>query len=188
VPVNASAEVTIGKSAPDFTLPGSDGASHSLSEYRGKFVVLEWLNAECPYVRKHYESGNMQALQKKYTDTGVIWLAVNSSAPGKQGHLTAELANEFVAAKKASPSTILLDPDGRVGKLMGASATPHMFVISPTGNVIYAGAIDDNDSTRLSSIEGATNYVASALDEGMSGKRVTIASTQAYGCSIKYAT
>jgi hypothetical protein len=118
----------------------------------------------------------------------VAWLSVNSSAIGKQGHLTQETAKEFIADKKASPTSILLDPEGRVGKLLGASATPHMFVINPSGNLIYAGAIDDNDSTRLSSIEGANNYVARALDEAMSGSAVTVASTQAYGCSVKYAT
>jgi peroxiredoxin len=185
---SAFAEVTVGKAAPNFSLPGSDGAEHSLSDFKGKFVVLEWLNPECPYVRKHYESGNMQALQKKYTEKGVVWLSVNSSAIGKQGHLTQETAKEFIADKKASPTSILLDPEGRVGKLLGASATPHMFVINPSGNLIYAGAIDDNDSTRLSSIEGANNYVARALDEAMSGSAVTVASTQAYGCSVKYAT
>jgi peroxiredoxin len=183
----AQAEVTIGKLAPAFSLPGADGKQYSLEDLRGKFVVLEWLNYDCPYVRKHYESKNIQTLQRTYGEKGVMWFAVNSSAPGKQGHLTAESALRLASEKGAAATTTLLDPSGDVGKLYGARTTPHMYVINPEGIVVYAGAIDDNDSTRLSSVEGAKNYVATALDEAMAGKKVSTTSTSPYGCSVKYA-
>jgi peroxiredoxin len=185
--VNAQAEVTVGKPAPAFTLTGADGASYSLAELKGKFVVLEWLNYECPYVVKHYDSKNMQQLQQTYTSKGVKWFAVNSSAEGKQGHLTPEQALALAKEKGAAATATLLDHSGEVGRLYGAKTTPHMFVINPEGTLIYAGAIDDNDSTRLSSVEGAKNYVAAALDEAMAGKPVSVASSRPYGCSVKYA-
>lgn len=173
--------------APDFTLVDSYGTVHKLSDYNGKFVVLEWLNHGCPFVRKHYNSGNMQSLQKKYTAKGVIWLSIISSAPGKQGHCTPEEANEMTAVKNASPTAVLLDGQGVVGKLYGARTTPHMFVIDPERNFIYSGAIDDRPTTDVDDISGATNYVANALDEAMSGKPVTVAAKQPYGCPVKYA-
>lgn len=183
---SARAEVTIGKPAPDFILQGANGQQYSLEAQRGKFVVLEWFNYDCPYVRKHYESKNMQALQKRYTEKSVVWFSVNSSAEGKQGHLNPDEAIRLASEKGAAATATLLDPAGTVGRAYGAKTTPHMFVINPEGIVIYAGAIDDNDSTRLSSIEGAKNYVAAALDEAMAGRKVTTASSQPYGCSVKY--
>jgi len=182
LPTNAPAS-----SAPDFTLTDSHGRAHKLSEYKGKFVVLEWLNHGCPFVKKHYRSGNMQSLQKKYIDKGVIWLSIISSAPGKQGHCTPDEANEVTAEKKASPTAVLLDENGEVGKLYGARTTPHMFVIDPKGTIVYNGAIDDRPTTDVEDISGATNYVARALDEAMGGKPVSISAKQPYGCSVKYA-
>jgi peroxiredoxin len=177
---------TVGTAAPLFTLVDSEGKTHDLSEYRGKYVVLEWLNHGCPFVLKHYSSGNMQRLQKKYTGQGVVWLSIISSAPGKQGYSTPEEANEAVKEKDASPTAVLFDSDGTVGRTYGARTTPHMFVVDPEGTLIYNGAIDDRKSTNVADIEGAKNYVATALDEAMSGRPVTVATSQPYGCSVKY--
>jgi len=184
----ANAQAKIGALAPDFTLSDSKGVSHSLAQSKGKFVVLEWLNPECPFVKKHYDSLNMQKLQKTYTDKGVVWYSIDSSGEGRSGHLTPELANKMMQERGAVPTAILLDNAGSVGKSYGARATPHMFVISPEGLLIYSGAIDDNDSTRLASVEGAKNYVVAALDQAMASKPVEQPSTEPYGCSIKYAT
>jgi peroxiredoxin len=178
----------VGKAAPDFALSDSNGKKHSLSDLKGKFVVLEWFNPGCPFVKKHYSSNNMQELQKKYTEKGVVWLTISSSAEGKQGHLTPELANQEIKEKKANMTALLLDHDGKVGQAYGAKTTPHMFVIDPKGTLIYGGAIDDNDSADPEVIKTSKNYVAAALDEAMSGKPVQVASTDSYGCSIKYAT
>ena len=177
-----------GKAAPGFTLNDSNGKSHSLSDLKGKFVVLEWINPGCPFVKKHYESNNMQELQKKYTDKGVVWLTVNSSAAGKQGHLTAEDANKEIKAKNAHMTALLLDHDGKVGKAYNAKTTPHMYVINAEGVLVYAGAIDDNNSSDKEDAKTAKNYVAAALDQAMAGKPVETASTDAYGCGIKYAS
>ncbi|MDB5105182.1 MAG: Peroxiredoxin [Fibrobacteres bacterium] len=175
-----------GASAPDFTLPDAAGKNHSLSQYRGKWVVLEWVNYDCPFVKKHYGSGNMQKLQKASRDKGAVWLSINSSAPGKQGHFEgAELAKRM-AEGKAQPDAYLLDPDGKVGMEYKAKTTPTMFVINPEGKVVYAGAIDDKASTDQEDIATAKNYVQAALDAGMAGKTVETASTQSYGCGVKY--
>lgn len=176
----------IGKPAPSFTGKGSDGKDYNLSDYRGKYVVLEWLNHGCPYVAKHYDSGNMQGLQKKYTEKETIWLSVISSAPGKQGYSTPEEANADVKKHNASPTAVILDPEGKIGRAYDAKTTPHMFVINPKGDLIYAGAIDSKRSTDQKDIPKSVNYVSQALDEAMAGKPVTTASTQAYGCSVKY--
>ena len=176
----------VGKAAPDFTLVDSNGQSHTLSSYKGKHVVLEWVNFGCPFVNKHYGSGNMQRLQKAYTGKGVVWLSVNSSAQGKQGfHAPAEL-NALLKEKGAAPSAYLIDTDGKVGHLYGARTTPHMFVVDPKGTLLYAGGIDDRPSTDQADIEGATNYVAAALDQALAGKAVTVATSKPYGCSVKY--
>jgi hypothetical protein len=148
--------------------------------------VLEWLNHGCPFVKKHYSSGNMQSLQKKYGEKGVVWLSVVSSAPGKQGYNLPDDANALSTEMKAAPAAVLLDPTGEVGKLYDARTTPHMFVINPEGVIIYNGAIDDKRSTDVEDISTSKNYVAAALDEAMSGKPVTVAATQPYGCSVKY--
>lgn len=180
------AEVETGSAAPAFTLAGMDGKEYSLSDFEGKYVVLEWLNHECPFVVKHYKAGNMQALQKEYTEKGVIWLSINSSAEGKQGHLTAETAKAITEEKEAAPTNVLFDHDGTVGKEYGAKTTPHMYVIDPEGTLIYQGAIDSIKSTDSDDIAEATNYVKQALDSAMAGEAVPEATTQPYGCSVKY--
>jgi len=175
-----------GKPAPDFTLPDVHGTNWTLSAQKGKFVVLEWINLGCPFVKKHYGSGNMQALQKEYTEKGVIWFSICSSAPGKQGHFAPADWPALIAEQKAVPTAVLLDPDGKVGRLYGAKTTPHMYVINPEGMLIYAGAIDDNPSADPTTIPGARNYVREALDAAMAGEPVKMSATQPYGCSVKY--
>lgn len=179
---------TVGKAAPDFTLPDASGKSRKLSDWKGKFVVLEWFNHGCPFVKKHYESGNMQKLQKEYTKKGVVWLAINSSAKGKQGNASGPDHKKKFKELKSAPSAVLLDEDGKVGHLYGAKTTPHMFVIDSKGVLVYAGAIDDKPSPDQNEIKEATNYVKAALDAAMSGKQITMAATKAYGCSVKYST
>lgn len=181
-----AAETPVGKQAPDFSLPDSTGKTHSLSDYKGKIIVLEWLNHGCPYVKKHYNSGNMQKLQKTYAAKGVIWFSIISSAPGKQGYQTPEEATETVKQKNAAPKAVLLDPEGTVGKLYGAKTTPHMFIIDSDGILVYNGGIDDIRSTNIDDIAKAKNYVHIALDELLAGKEVTVKTSQPYGCSVKY--
>lgn len=175
-----------GDAAPNFTATDSNGRTQTLSEYRSKFVVLEWTNSGCPFTMKHYESGNMQKLQKEWTSKGVVWLTVLSSAPGKQGYKTAAEENAYVKEKGASPTAVLMDPSGSLGHLYGAKTTPHIFIIDPNGKLIYNGAIDDRPTTDEEDIAGAKNYVSAALSEAMGGKPVVTASTQPYGCSVKY--
>jgi peroxiredoxin len=175
----------VGAAAPAFSSVDTYGKSHSLQQYKGKWVVLEWLNHDCPYVRKHY-SGAMQALQKKWTGKGVVWLSVVSSAPGKQGHFTNAEANERTKEKGASPTAVLVDESGTVGRLYGARTTPHMFVIDPQGKIVYMGGIDDKPTSRVSDLEGANPLVDAALTQATAGKPVAIASSQPYGCSVKY--
>jgi peroxiredoxin len=182
----AAAEAVVGESAPDFTLPDSNGANHTLSDYAGKIVVLEWLNHGCPFVQKHYNSGNMQRLQRTAEEKGVIWFSIISSAPGKQGYCTPEQANEIAREKNASPAAVLLDPDGTVGKMYGAKTTPHMFIIDKEGVLVYNGGIDDIRSTNVDDIAKAKNYVQMALDELLEGKEVSVNTSQPYGCSVKY--
>jgi peroxiredoxin len=181
------------KPAPDFTAQGSDGKTYKLSDLKGQHVVLEWWNKDCPYVRKHYDSGNMQALQQQYAKADdkkekpkVLWLTVLSSAPGKQGHVSAAEANRLMADAKASPTTVLLDPKGDVGRAYEAKTTPHMFVIDPKGTLVYMGAIDDKPRTDKAEIATAKNYVREALDASLAGKRIEVASSKPYGCSVKY--
>jgi peroxiredoxin len=176
----------VGSTAPAFSATDSKGAGRSLSDYKGKYVVLEWFNPECPFVKKHYGSGNMQKLQEEFTKKGVVWLSIDSSAPGKEGNLSAEQANKTMADWKAHSTALLLDPEGKVGQLYGAKNTPHMFVINPEGKIIYEGAIDSKASPDPDDIPTSTNYVRVALDESMSGKAVTTPSSRPYGCSIKY--
>ncbi|MBE2179354.1 MAG: thioredoxin family protein [Chthoniobacterales bacterium] len=182
----AFAEPQVGQPAPAFTLTDSDGNPHNLSDFQGKVVVLEWLNHGCPFVVKHYESGNMQKLQKDYTGKGVVWLSVVSSAPGKQGHMSPEDTNKTKTEKGSAATAILIDEDGTVGKLYNAQVTPEMFIINSDGVLVYAGAIDDRKSTDTADIAGAKNYVAQALDEVLAGKPVSEATSKAYGCSVKY--
>ncbi len=176
----------VGKPAPDFTLKDIKGAEQSLAAAKGKFVVLEWTNYDCPFVLKHYETDNMQTLQKAYAEKGVVWLTICSSAAGKQGNLTAEQWEARTKQYKAAPTALLLDADGKVGKLYGAKNTPQMVVINPEGNVIYAGAIDNQPGLDRTIMKDAVNYVKQALDAAMDGKAVEVATTAPYGCSVKY--
>lgn len=176
-----------GEPAPAFTVTDTKGKSHSLADYRGKWVVLEWFNHGCPYTKKHYKSDNMQALQREYTAKGVVWIAVVSSAPGKQGyHDSAAEADQEMAERKAAPSLIVRDTAGVLGRLYGARNTPQMFVIDPEGVLRYAGAIDDKNSSRPKDVETAKNYVRAALDAGLSGQPIAVNTTQPYGCDVKY--
>ncbi len=177
----------IGEPAPDFTLKCSNGNDVSLSDFEGKFVVLEWVNHGCPFVRKFYSVGEMQRLQKEYAEKDVIWLTMNSSASGQQGHMTPEQANQSIKDMDAHPTAILLDHDGVVGKSYDARVTPHMYVIDPEGILIYNGAIDSNPSARSADIEAAENYVVSALTAAMNGEEVANPRTRPYGCTVKYA-
>jgi len=183
----ATASPAIGQPAPEFRLPDSNGAEHDLTAYRGSYVVLEWTNHECPFVRKHYGSGNMQKLQKESTAQNIVWLSIISSAPGEQGYVTPEEANALTRDRDASPTAVLMDPEGTVGKLYAARTTPHMYIIDPEGRLIYMGGIDDKPSTRLSDVDTAKNYVRVALAQATSGKPVSEAVTRPYGCSVKYA-
>jgi len=185
-PAPARAAAEIGARAPAFSVAGSDGQTHALSQYEGKYVVLEWLNHGCPYVRKHYDTGNMQALQKEMTGEGVVWLSVISSAPGQQGHSSTEKANADAKANDAHPSAILLDDNGEVGRLYEAKTTPDMFVIDPTGKLIYKGAIDDKPTFDKASVEDAKNYVRQAIAQSKAGEPVSAPVTTPYGCSVKY--
>jgi peroxiredoxin len=185
--VSFADELKVGSAAPAFTLKDSTGKEHSLSDYKGKFVVLEWFNEGCPFVKKHYTSGNMQKLQAEYTGKDVVWLSINSSAPGEQGHMTAESAPKTISDWKIKATTILFDHDGKVGKMYGAKTTPHMYVIDKEGKLVYQGAIDSKPTANAADVDGAENYVKVALDSTMAGKPVANASTKPYGCSVKYA-
>ena len=176
----------IGSNAPDFSLPDANGKTHSLSQYKGKYVVLEWFNPECPFVKKHYGSNNMQNLQKEFTDKGVVWLTINSNAPGTEGNLTAEGAQKIAASWKTHETALLLDPEGKAGRAYGAKNTPNMVVINPDGKVIYHGAIDSKATPNPSDIPESTNYVKAALDQSLAGKSVATPETKPYGCSVKY--
>jgi peroxiredoxin len=186
VPHLAKSAVKVGQPAPDFTGTASNGRTYHLADYQGKYVVLEWHNNGCPYTRKHYESGNMQKLQKQWTAQGVIWFTVISSAPGKQGYIEANDENKYMTAMAASPTAALLDPSGDIGHLYDAKTTPQMIVINPNGVVIYDGAIDNRPTDEVKDIPGATNYVNLALTQAISGRSVQTAATRPYGCSVKY--
>jgi peroxiredoxin len=176
----------VGKPAPDFTLADLSGQQHELADYKGKYVVLEWVNFGCPFVRKHYGSQNMQTLQKEFADKDVVWLSICSSAPGKQGNETPEAAKKGISKFGWAASAYLVDADGKVGKLYNAKTTPEMFVIDPKGTLIYAGAIDDKPTPDPSTVKGSNNFVKAALTEASSGKAVSVPSTKPYGCSVKY--
>jgi peroxiredoxin len=176
----------VGTTAPDFSLTDSKGKTQSVSQYKGKYVVLEWFNPECPFVKKHYGSGNMQKLQEEFTAKGVVWLSIDSSAPGLEGNLTAEQANAKMTEWKTKQTALVLDPDGKAGRSYGAKNTPHMFVINPEGKIVYEGAIDSKASPNPADIPNSTNYVKVALEESLAGKTVTNANTKPYGCSVKY--
>lgn len=183
---NTSALATIGQPAPNFTLEGNDGKQHSLADYKGKFVVLEWTNPLCPFVHKFYDSGAMQNLQKEETAKGVVWLRINSSAAGHEGAQTVSDLASYVESNHVAATASLIDPNGKVGHLYGARTTPQMFVINAEGKLVYAGGIDDKPSPDAADIPKAKNYVTAALDETMAGKPVSTPTARPYGCSVKY--
>ena len=178
--------VDIGKLAPAFSLPSASGKTITSTQFKDKVVVLEWLNHGCPFVRKHYDSNNMQALQKKYKSQGIVWLSIISSAPGKQGHVTAKAAADEAKKYNSEASEILIDEDGTVGRAFEAKVTPHMYVIGKDGRIFYQGAIDSIASADKDDVAKAENYVAQALDATIKGEKIKIASTKAYGCGVKY--
>ncbi len=177
-----------GKPAPDFRAMDVNGKPVTLSDFRGKTVVLEWTNHECPFVQKHYNSGNMQGLQKQAAGEGIVWLTLLSSAPGTQGHVSATEAKQLNAERNAAPGNVLFDADGKIGRMYGAQTTPHMYVIDPKGVLTYIGAIDDKPSANPADVKGARNYVREALAAVKAGKPMDPALTRAYGCSIKYSS
>src|SRR5213595_4112214 len=176
----------VGSTAPDFSLTDAKGEAHSLSQYKGKYVVLEWFNPACPFVKKHYGSGNMQKLQQEYTGKGVVWLTIDSNAPGSEGNLTADAASKVMTGWKTRQTALLLDPEGKAGRAYGAKNTPNMVVINPEGKIVYEGAIDSKATPNPADIPNSTNYVKVALDESLAGKPVTTSTTKPYGCSVKY--
>lgn len=182
----ASAETVIGKAAPNFHLKDVNGRTVSLSDFRGKTVVLEWNNPECPFVKKHYGSGNMQKTQAAATGAGAVWLTINSSAAGKQGYMTPARARAFAAGQQSRRTDYLLDPNGVVGKSYGAKTTPHMYVINSRGNLVYMGGIDDKPTPDPADIKTAHNFVLAALSELKAGKPVSVPTSRPYGCAVKY--
>ncbi|MGI9383446.1 MAG: thioredoxin family protein [Methyloligellaceae bacterium] len=182
----ARAEPKIGVPSPDFAGVDTAGKTHKLSDLRGKTVVLEWTNHQCPFVGKHYGTDNMQALQKRAKGDGVVWLSIISSAPGLQGYVKPAQADELTKTRGAAPSAVILDPKGTIGRLYGATTTPHMFVIDPSGALVYKGAIDDRPTARHRDVDGAKNYVREALKALAAGGKINPAATRAYGCSVKY--
>jgi len=182
----AAAAPAVGKAAPAFTGTDTTGKTWALADLAGTPVILEWTNHDCPYVVKHYQSGNMQALQSEAADAGYTWLSVISSAPGKQGHVSAEQADQLTASRNAAPTAVLLDPQGDIGKAYGARTTPHMFIIDAQGTLVYMGGIDDKPTTSLADVEGAENYVRLAMADLAAGEPVDKPITRPYGCSVKY--
>ena len=182
----AQAAVAPGQAAPEFSLVDINGKAQKLSDYRGKYVVLEWFNSECPFVQKHYESGNMQALQARYTQKGVVWLGINSTSPRHSNYRDPARSKSILNEWKSVPTAFVLDPDGKVGKQYSARTTPHMYVIDPKGMLVYVGGIDDKPSTSQRDIATAKNLVAAALDQSLGGKTVATPSAMPYGCSVKY--
>jgi peroxiredoxin len=183
---SADAAVETGAAAPAFSVVDTQGATRSLQEFAGRTVVLEWTNRDCPYVRKHYNSDNMQALQREATGSGVVWLTVISSAPGEQGHLSAAQAAANVRSTNAAPTAVLLDPSGAMGRAYGARNTPHMYIVNAQGRVVYQGAIDDRPTANPASLQGASNYVRAALADIRAGRPVATPETTPYGCTVKY--
>ncbi len=181
-----AATAKVGEAAPGFTVNATNGSPVSLASHKGKVVVLEWTNHDCPYVRKHYDSGNMQGLQRDATGQGVVWLTVISSVQGTQGYVTPPQADELTTSRKAAPTAVLLDTTGGTGKLYGATNTPHMYVVDKAGMLVYAGAIDDRPTSRRADVQGANNYVRAALDAVAAGQPVKTPVTRAYGCTVKY--
>ena len=185
-PLYAADVPPVGSAAPDFSTPDTNGKTHSLSQYKGKYVVLEWFNPECPFVKKHYGSDNMQKLQQEYTGKGVVWLTIDSNAPGTEGNITPDQAQKIMASWKTKQTALLLDPESKVARSYGAKNTPNMVVINPEGKIIYEGAIDNKATPNPADIPSSTNYVKAALDESLAGRPVSNPTTKPYGCSVKY--
>ncbi len=183
---SAQAAATVGQPAPGFALSDTNGKAVNLADYKGKTVVLEWHNSECPFVKKHYDSANMQALQSKYTKDGVVWLSVSSTEPGHQDYKKPDVINALLKTSRASPTAYLMDESGSTGKSYGAKTTPHMYIINPQGTLVYAGGIDDKRSANVADIKSAKNFVTAALDEMKAGKPVSVSTATPYGCSVKY--
>lgn len=186
VPEQSKADASIGERAPLFSASGGYGEVIRLSDFIGRIIVLEWSNHQCPFVGKHYDSGNMQALQREAREQGAYWFTIISSAPGKQGHVSGPQANALTAQRGAHPTAVILDPSGDVGRLYGAKVTPHMYIIEGNGTLAYKGAIDDDPTPLKKGKETVVNYVRKALAEINSGEKVTHPHTRPYGCSIKY--
>jgi hypothetical protein len=182
----AQAAPSVGQAAPDFTLKDATGKTVKLSDYRGKYVVLEWTNPGCPYVRKHYNSGNMPATQKEAVDKGVVWLSINSTERDSYDYLAPAKLVAWMQERKAQPSAMLMDEEGSAGMAYGARTTPHMYIVNPEGRLVYAGGIDSIASSNPDDIKKAVNYVKEGLNEALAGKPISAAVTRAYGCSIKY--
>src|SRR6266850_5709307 len=176
----------VGSAAPDFSVTDSKGKTQSLSQYKGKYVVLEWFNPECPFVKKHYGGDNMQKLQAEYTGKGVVWLTIDSNAPGTEGNITPEQAQKIMAQWKTKQTALVLDPESKIAKLYGAKNTPNMVIINPEGKIVYEGAIDSKATPNPADIPVSTNYVKAALDESLAGKPISKPTTRPYGCSVKY--
>ena len=183
---SAAFAATVGKPAPDFALTDVNGKAVKLADFKGKHVVLEWHNPACPFVVKHYDSSNMQSLHNKYDAKDTVWLTINSTNPAHQDFMANDKLKGYLADKKAAPDNYMTDADGKVGQTYAAKTTPHMYVINPAGILVYAGAIDDKRGTKQEEIKTAKNFVIAALDESKAGKPITTASTQPYGCSVKY--
>jgi len=184
----ALAAATVGQAAPAFTAVDTGGKTVALADFKGRHVVLEWVNPGCPYVQKHYNSANMQGTQKGATDRGVVWLAVNSTAPDASDYKTPAAMAQWMQGQRAAASATLMDSDGKIGRAYGARTTPHMYVVDPSGTLVYAGAIDDKPTASVADVAGATNHVKAALAESLAGKPVSTPSTRAYGCSVKYSS
>src|SRR5256886_3794863 len=176
----------VGSAAPEFSAPDANGKTQSLAEYKGKYVVLEWFNPECPFVKKHYGGGNMQKLQDEFTGKGVVWLTIDSNAPGTEGSVSADQAKKIMDSWKTKQTALVLDPESKIAKLYGAKNTPNMVIINPEGKIVYEGAIDSKATPNPADIPASTNYVKSALDESLGGKPVSNAQTKPYGCHITY--
>ena len=186
IPGGALAKPEVGAPAPAFSATDTGGKTQALGDFRGRFVVLEWTNHDCPFVKRHYRTGNMQKLQKEAGAQDVVWISIVSSAPGRQGHVDTTTANALTQDRDAAPAHVILDPSGEIGRLYDARTTPHMFVIDPQGTLVYMGGIDDNATTWGDDVAAAHNYVRVALSEAMAGKAVSRPSTRPYGCSVKY--
>lgn len=184
----AMAAAAVGQPAPDFSAVDTSGRTVSLADFKGRHVVLEWINPGCPFVRKHYDSGNMQGAQKQAVDQGVVWLAINSTAEEAGDYLKPAAMASWMTQQKAAATATLMDADGKVGRAYGARVTPHMYVIDPKGTLVYAGAIDSKPTANPADIATATNHVKAALAETLAGKPVSVATTRAYGCTIKYSS